>query len=352
MNISDIPSKILKAFGVNGLKNTIPVDSSTTTDSNGVATFDKGFPTITMQPLSAGGKPPAGQDMNGILNAITVQQQWQNAGGGYPFDATFASAIGGYPKGARLASSSFDGEWLNTINGNTSNPENTDGTSTGWVPVFFSGITSISLSSSSVTLTAIQAARGRVVLSGTLTSNVFVIFPAWINTWTVVNNCTGNFSVICRTASGSGTSLQTGTTAILYGDGSDLLISQPLMTASGSKPSHAVNMGQFYSQLSPSGYIRIPAYQSPTGYLLIQWGLCSSVNGAGSADWPVPFPNAVLNVQLQESNADEWGPGNLTVWGVNTTGNNLTGIAIKGYSWNGNTFVGAGGGARFYAVGY
>jgi hypothetical protein len=35
MNSSDIPSRITKAFGVNGLKNTIPVDSSSTTDNNG-----------------------------------------------------------------------------------------------------------------------------------------------------------------------------------------------------------------------------------------------------------------------------------------------------------------------------
>ncbi|MDK9365036.1 terminase large subunit [Lelliottia wanjuensis] len=75
MNSSDTPSRIVKAFGLNGLKNTIPVDSSTTTDNNGVATFDKGFPPVTMQPLSAGGIPPSGTTL-AHGSVVTDCQQW------------------------------------------------------------------------------------------------------------------------------------------------------------------------------------------------------------------------------------------------------------------------------------
>ena len=113
MNSSDTPSRITKAFGVNGLKNTIPVDSSTSTDNNGVATFDKGFPAITMHPLNAGGIPPSGKDINGVLYSTTLQQQWQNAGMTYPFSQDFSDAVSGYPKGAIVPSSVYTGQWLN-----------------------------------------------------------------------------------------------------------------------------------------------------------------------------------------------------------------------------------------------
>ncbi|MDM3129243.1 hypothetical protein OGY66_02380, partial [Citrobacter sp. CK205] len=203
MNFTDIPARILKAFGLNGLKNTIPTDSSTSTDNNGVATFDKGFPPITMQPLSAGGIPPSGNDMNGILYALSLKEQWADAGMIYPFNSDFASAISGYPKGSVLLNSQQSGKWLNLTDGNSTSPESLTGASTGWVPLDNYGVTTITgLAASNVTLSSLQAAKERIVLTGALTSNIVLIFPAWMKSWTVVNNCSGAFTVTCRTASG------------------------------------------------------------------------------------------------------------------------------------------------------
>lgn len=143
MNFTDIPARILKAFGLNGLKNTIPTDSSTSTDNNGVATFDKGFPQITMQPLSAGGIPPSGKDMNGILYALSLKEQWADAGMSYPFNSDFATAISGYPKGSVLLNSQQSGKWLNLTDGNSTSPESLTGASTGWVPLDNYGVTTI-----------------------------------------------------------------------------------------------------------------------------------------------------------------------------------------------------------------
>lgn len=39
-------------------------------------------------PLVAGGVPPYGQDMTGILYTITIIQQWQSAGGSFKYDAS------------------------------------------------------------------------------------------------------------------------------------------------------------------------------------------------------------------------------------------------------------------------
>lgn len=219
MNSSDTPSRITKAFGVNGLKNTIPVDSSTTTDNNGVATFDKGFPPVTMQPLSAGGIPPSGKDMNGVLYSTTIQQQWQNAGMTYPFSQDFSDAVSGYPKGAIVPSSVYTGQWLNLNEANGTSPESTTGANTGWVPINNYGVTQITMTSGSIVMSSLQAAKDRIIISGTLTANVNLIFPAWIKSWVVHNNCTGNFTINCKTAAGSGIIVIPGLVSRLFCDG-------------------------------------------------------------------------------------------------------------------------------------
>lgn len=220
MNSSDSPTRIVKAFGVNGSKNTIPVESNSSTTSNGVATFDTGFPPITMQPLSAGGIPPSGRDFNGVLYTVTLQQQWQNAGMTYAYNSNFATQINGYPKGAIIPSSVYTGQWLNLNESNSNTPESQSGAYTGWVPINNYGVTTVSgLSNQSVTLSSLQAAKDRIVLTGTLTSNINIIFPTWIKSWVVVNNCTGNFTVTCKTSSGDGITAVSGLVSRIFCDG-------------------------------------------------------------------------------------------------------------------------------------
>lgn len=55
------------------------------------------------------------------------------------------------------------------------------------------GVATIALSSSNVTLSASEYANGTILLSGTLTSNVNVIFPPVNGWWTIINNTTGSF---------------------------------------------------------------------------------------------------------------------------------------------------------------
>lgn len=135
MQSSNKPTKIQVPFANGagaGYKNSIPVASQIST-SPGAASFTDGFPPATMMPLASGGVPPSGPDMNGILNAITAIQQWQSAGGKFAYDAAFATAIGGYPKGAILVNATNDGYWRNTAEGNMTNPDATDGSAAGWV---------------------------------------------------------------------------------------------------------------------------------------------------------------------------------------------------------------------------
>lgn len=91
---------------------------------NCAASLTDGFPPLTFVPLSSGGCPPFGQDFNGILKQITQWNRWAGAGEPLLYDSTFSTAIGGYPKGARLTVAASPGcVWLSLVDNNTSNPD-------------------------------------------------------------------------------------------------------------------------------------------------------------------------------------------------------------------------------------
>lgn len=135
MKSTDIPTKFPIPFGNNAAAGTIrpvPQASQVSTDI-GQASLTDGFPVATGQPLASGGKPPSMQDFNGLFNQITAWSRWQNAGALVPFDAAFSSAVGGYPAGAILVSTSPGVIWLSIADNNTTNP---DGASpSGWIAV-------------------------------------------------------------------------------------------------------------------------------------------------------------------------------------------------------------------------
>lgn len=125
----DTPAYNAIPFAQDGLKNTIP----NSTASEGAASFTQGFPPETMNPINAGGVPPAGRDMNGILNQLSSHQVWLNAGGMYKFDAALATAIGGYKVGAVVQSDDSLSAYVCTVDGTTSDP-NDEPLPAGWSP--------------------------------------------------------------------------------------------------------------------------------------------------------------------------------------------------------------------------
>lgn len=131
MLISALPTRMPTPFADSGAKTTIPIPSQISV-TPGAASYTDGFPPLTRTAIVAGGVPPYGTDFNGILNAITVALRWGNAGGMYAYDATFSAAVGGYPKGALIATAAYDGYWQCTVDGNTTNPD-TGGA--GWVAI-------------------------------------------------------------------------------------------------------------------------------------------------------------------------------------------------------------------------
>ncbi|HFX7230519.1 TPA: hypothetical protein ACIFST_000054 [Citrobacter farmeri] len=130
MNRTDAPAKQAKPFGINGQREAI---LPTTPAGDNTASYDQGFPPITMILKSAGGLPPKGQDMNQILYELSSLARWSSAGALNTYDSTFATSISGYPSGAALISDDGLTIYINTTDGNTTNP-NTGGS--GWETMF------------------------------------------------------------------------------------------------------------------------------------------------------------------------------------------------------------------------
>ncbi|MGJ3354629.1 hypothetical protein [Providencia sp. Je.9.19] len=121
------PKLIPVPFANSGIKDDIPKVKSTSM-SDEKASWETGFPEATMLPVYAGGLPPDGRDVNGVLNQISENLVFQSKGGRYKFDPDFALSIGGYPKGATLQSNDESAEYQsliddNLVNFNTATPE-------------------------------------------------------------------------------------------------------------------------------------------------------------------------------------------------------------------------------------
>lgn len=126
MQDSQTPPKFLLPWAASaggGYINAIPVTSQIGI-TNGAASLTDGFPPLTFVPLDTGGAGPFGKDFNGVLKQITQGVQWSQAGGPIFYDASFSTAIAGYPKGALLSSTATAGQlWISTAENNTSDPD-------------------------------------------------------------------------------------------------------------------------------------------------------------------------------------------------------------------------------------
>lgn len=164
--------------------NTIPqVNTDSGNPQN--ASFEKGFPSITMPTTATSGRPPNGQDMNGILQKLSQIILWYCVGAGFSYNGTLYNNsnpyITGYPVGARVKRADNQGYWLNMVNNNQTDPDNP--AATGWQPDVVPGQYNVIIptnGTTSVTLNLQQAAYemifvdegGGVVLSAPVTITV------------------------------------------------------------------------------------------------------------------------------------------------------------------------------------
>jgi len=310
MQSSNIPAKIPLPFAYaagSGYKNTIPVASQIGI-TNGKASLTDGFPPLTFQALSAGGTPPFGADFNGILNEITAIQQWQNAGGFFPYDSTFATAVGGYPLGAIIQSANTLGLWISTAENNTTNP---DLSGTGWVPLSFYGSSGINCATSvgtTITVSNLNASYPIINLIGSLTANCTVILPNFVKDWVIVNGTNDNgYTVQVKTAAGTGVNVAPNQSTYVYGNGTNIYYANSAQVSSFNGRVGAVTLNATdvttalgYTPVNPSQFVRLNAQNGyeilPDGYIM-QWGTNTPGSGAQTIYFPITFPHAVFSVQ-------------------------------------------------------
>jgi hypothetical protein len=187
------------------------------------ASYDLGFPPVTMQPEASGGIPPFGQDFNGIFYALSAHVFAQQAGQLYTYNSDVSTAAGGYPLGAMIESSDGTTVWFNIVANNTADP---DAEGAGWVPMFNYGYTAkTGVTGGVVTLTREEARRGVIVLTGVLVANLQVVLPNTLQNWLIVNATTGAFDTTVKTAAGSGVTVSQGGYGAptgVYGNGTNI----------------------------------------------------------------------------------------------------------------------------------
>jgi|SRR5579863_1302557 len=132
-----VPPRIVEAFAINAggayITNPFPVASQISV-TPGRASLNDGFVPLNMTDPTAGGIPPFGEDMNGILYLISAWVAFFAAGQVPTYDATLAADMSGYALGAVVQQSAdTTAFWINTIAGNASDPDTGTPGDAGWV---------------------------------------------------------------------------------------------------------------------------------------------------------------------------------------------------------------------------
>ena len=141
MEAANVPSFIPAPFGTDASSSYIrSIPTTQPVPGDGEASFDLGFPPETFTPPSGGGFAPDGRDFNGLLNQVTALQQWYCAGGPVQWSSTYSTTIGGYAKGAVVASATTLGVfWFSTADSNVTNPDTGGAGWVRWLPAAYYG---------------------------------------------------------------------------------------------------------------------------------------------------------------------------------------------------------------------
>jgi len=223
MDLTNIPTLVAVPFASGagaGYRNVIPVASQIPV-TPGAASYTDGFVPVNFQPIASGGIPPFGADFNGIFNALSVANRWNQAGGRYYYDSTFSTAVTGYPKGATLNRTDNLGAWLNTVDNNTTDPNS--GSSAGWVPVRANAVAvSIAVSTGANTPTKEKLGSQVIVCTGAIASAATLVLPLTAGAVYVVhNNTTGAGALTVIGATGSGVTIPQTVGYYVYTDGTN-----------------------------------------------------------------------------------------------------------------------------------
>lgn len=296
MLASSIPPKFPVPFAsAAGTANIRPIPvASQQSIQPGAASLTDGFVPLNFQAIAVGGVPPFGQDMNGILNQITLWNQWHSAGGPLKFDATFAAAIGGYPAGATVQSTSGHAIYESLQDNNSANPN--------------TGSVLWRVSSCAWSAAATQA-------TGSANIQIITLSPAptsltqLIGIPITINSQGTNTGAVTINPNGLGAIPVHLTAGVGFGPG--VLSTNSAFTVVFDGTSFTLLSGlnnYFPVSKTQNGFISIPNGTAfPT---IFQWGTLTSTNGS-FAGFTIPFPNQCWSMTMTESQPSPatWGAG-------------------------------------------
>jgi hypothetical protein len=305
-----------------GFINTIPDVSGDPQEAD----YTSGFKPLTFQPVGSGGKPPLGQDFNGILYAITTHLYALQGGQLQTYRADVAAALTGYKLGALLAMLDGAGYWINLTAGNTTDP---DAGGAGWAPAYVFGPTAKVVTGGVLTLTAPEAAHPYLVFTGTLSGNQQVVVPTQFRSYLVINSCVmGGFTLTVKTASGTGVAIPAGGAAsptAIYCDGTNVerqFVPSALPTSVTPLADSIVlrdNLGNAYTTtaalgdstslaastafVNPGSLLATNGYRINPDGSIEQWGFNAGSGSNRAVLFPLEFPHACYSVQCTSRRA-------------------------------------------------
>jgi hypothetical protein len=262
---SSVPTKVPTTWGASapGANITCPMPiPSQISITAGRASWTDGFPPLNFLPSGAGGIPPFGQDMNGVLCQLSQWTRWQNASATIVYDASFSSSIGGYPKGAILqnASNAYC-VWISQVDNNASNPDAGGANWTGACPGGGIGGTSTgSGNAQAITTTPFINTAGAQIcwIAGFSNSGATQINP----------NGTGLVALSQATPAGyvalAGGEIRAGAITCAKSDGTNWVLQESAQYASLSRPDQTLSGGANVTSYS-IGTLASTTYQIDCG---------------------------------------------------------------------------------------
>lgn len=221
------------------------------------ATINGGFPLVTMTPQDAGGIAPNGQDMNGILYAISADMVHRQKGLRIQFDPIYAAKIGGYGQGCILASNDYTRDYISLIPNNLTDP-NGSGTAGRWA--IYSGAGSIASATASIAgIVKIVDNLSSTAADAALTANQGKVLSGRTQQATTANVGISRFANASEVANRSNSNV-------------------------AINPKNVVDM--FSGTFSQNGSLTLPS-----GHI-VKWGVANITAPGQTVSYPTRFPTA------------------------------------------------------------
>ena len=122
MKSTDSPALFPQPFARDADPRLVNTSLPETTTDKGRVSILGGFPELNFTPLSSGGEPVNGVDMQTLFHMLSIVARAAEAGQIRPWSAAYAQQIGGYPTGAVVSSSSPGVLYVSLIDDNLTDP--------------------------------------------------------------------------------------------------------------------------------------------------------------------------------------------------------------------------------------